>query len=380
MSTHEKGLEAPMTGWNKAFPTSEMNLAKRIFQIALVAICYLVVARLSLFLAFENTNASPVWPPSGLAFAAMLIWGRRIWPGIFMGALAANLLAFYGNHHMVSPTIGFVSIAIGIGNTLETVTGYFLLSFWVKGSPLESGIGGLKFVGIAMIMSLVSASIGTVSLGLGELAPWMLFQKILFTWWLGDTAGILVLTPLAIAAVSVFDYPRTLGRGLEAFGFILAIILVAKGVFGGWWQFVGIQPMAYALTPVLLLIAFRSGATVALLGMVLVSLMAIMGTVHGTGPFSTSSMNDKLLLLQAFIGVISVTVLILGASLVERRQTNRELKNANEFLETRVAERTRDLESKAVELNQKNSELESFNLAAVGRELRVIELKTQIST
>ena len=97
MSTHEKGLGAPMTGWNKTFPTLEMNLAKRILQIALVAICYLVVARLSLLLAFENTNASPVWPPSGLAFAAMLIWGRRIWPGIFMGALAANLLAFYGN-------------------------------------------------------------------------------------------------------------------------------------------------------------------------------------------------------------------------------------------------------------------------------------------
>jgi integral membrane sensor domain MASE1 len=229
------------------------------------------------------------------------------------------------------------------------------------------------------MMSLVSALIGPACLAAGGIVPWDMFGKILFTWWMGDTTGVLVFTPILIAARSDLNLPRTLGRSAEAAGLLLIILLVSKGVFGGWWHFAGIQPIAYALTPFLLMIAFRSGATIALIGMILVSVLAILGTVNGMGPFSSNSTNDKLLLLQAFIGIISVTLLILSASLVERSQSNRDLKEANESLESRVADRTRDLEAKAAELNVKNAELETFMQAAVGREMRIIELKGQVN-
>lgn len=352
---------------------------KNIGLIAVVALVYLIAARLSLFLAFEKTNASPVWPPSGIAFAALVLWGPRVWPGVWIGAFAANLLTFHSNFQSVSPTLFLVSIGIAAGNSLEGLAGYFLLRHWVKGSPLQKGQNGLKFVALAPMMSLVSALIGTASLVAGGVIPWEMSGKILFTWWIGDTTGVVVFTPILLAARNDLNLPRTLGRSAEAACLLLIILLVSKGVFGGWWHFAGIQPIAYALTPFLLMVAFRSGATIALLGMILVSVLAILGTVNGMGPFSTSSTNDKLLLLQAFIGVISVTLLILSASLVERSQSNRELKEANESLETRVAERTRDLEAKAAELNAKNSELEAFMQAAVGREMRIIELKGHVN-
>src|SRR2546423_10149621 len=93
--------------------------AQNFFLILGVAVIYFIFARLSLLLDFQNSNATPVWPPSGIAFAAALILGRKIFPGIVIGAFAANLTVFLTNHTCAPLTAIWTSMIIAIGNTLE---------------------------------------------------------------------------------------------------------------------------------------------------------------------------------------------------------------------------------------------------------------------
>ena len=91
--------------------------ANRGLEILGIAAVYFVAARLSLLLAFEHSNATPVWPPSGIAFAAVLLLGARAWPGILIGAIAANVVAFLSNQALSPLMTALASASIGIGNT-----------------------------------------------------------------------------------------------------------------------------------------------------------------------------------------------------------------------------------------------------------------------
>src|SRR5271154_2175493 len=90
----------------------------------IIAILYALVAYGSLQLAFEGTNATPVWPPSGIAFTAVWFLGYRIWPGIWLGAFIANMVVFIHNGWTFIPAAP-VSVLIGIGNSLEALLGVF---------------------------------------------------------------------------------------------------------------------------------------------------------------------------------------------------------------------------------------------------------------
>src|SRR5712664_3985592 len=87
--------------------------------IIVIAVVYFASAELGLSLASAHTNVTPVWPPTGIAIASLLIFGWRVWPAIFIGALAANLCT-----HIPIPT----AFGIAFGNTLEGLLAIFLLN------------------------------------------------------------------------------------------------------------------------------------------------------------------------------------------------------------------------------------------------------------
>ena len=99
---------------------------KRILLILGIGFLYFLAARLGLILAYYNSNASPIWPPSGLAFALLLIFGKRVLPGIYIGAFAANVVVFTANHAADGTTVILTSACIALGNTLEALTGAYL--------------------------------------------------------------------------------------------------------------------------------------------------------------------------------------------------------------------------------------------------------------
>src|SRR5438093_11677340 len=155
---------------------------------ALLALAYYVTARLGLVLQLPGTNASPVWPPSGVALAALLFFGVRLWPGIVVGAFLANFFT------LPSGTTGLLaSIVIAIGSTLEQVTAWLLLRRLVAtGSFFDKTRSLFWFVATALFSCTAGSIIGVAALWSTGIVPRSINGSAWFTWRLGDPAGMLV--------------------------------------------------------------------------------------------------------------------------------------------------------------------------------------------
>jgi PAS domain S-box-containing protein len=302
---------------------------KWLIEMIATAIIYYGAARLGLLLAFQNTNASPVWPPSGIAFAMILLLGYRVWPGIIIGAFLANVVVFLANKTADTGSIVAVSSFIATGNTLEAVSGAFLLHRFVGfRNPLNRSRDVFIFVSVALLMCLVSSTIGPISLCLTGIAPWSLYRTIWFTWWLGDTVGILVLTPFLL---SWYKLPLVRWRSrlfVELVLFLVLLFAVCQIVFGRWFPIS--YPQAFILIPFIVWAAFRFGQSAVVLSTLLVSGVAIWGTIHGSGPFVREMVNEWLWLLQSFVGIVTVTGLVLAAVLTERKRVEEVLRDSEE--------------------------------------------------
>ena len=175
------------------------GMPARLPGLALLALCYALVARASLLLAFANTNATPVWPPSGIAFAAVLLIGYRAWPAIMLGAFAANLATFHANGLPLGGAVALASGAIAAGNTLEALAGAWLVRRYADTTqPIGQLQNVYKFALVAMAMCLVSSGIGATTLVFFGLATADAYATVMLTWWVGDTAGVTSSTPAII--------------------------------------------------------------------------------------------------------------------------------------------------------------------------------------
>jgi two-component system CheB/CheR fusion protein len=280
-----------------------------------VALVYFAAAKLGLTMAFVAEQVSPVWPPTGIALAAMLL-DRRLWPGIALGAFFANLTA----HEPVATAAG-----IATGNTLEAVLGAWLLRRSGTRPSLERLRDVLALIGLAALGSTtVSATIGVTSLCLGGVQPWHDFGSLWWVWWIGDAMGDLVMAPLLLVWVS--SPPRRWRRwrvteGAAVVGGLVALSIV---VFAGLRGLGGSRaPLEYAVFPFVVWGAVRFGQ----LGVVTVtfvsSTLAIASTVNGFGPLAVGTVHESLVLLQLYLAVVAVTGLLLGAAIMERNAAER---------------------------------------------------------
>jgi signal transduction histidine kinase/integral membrane sensor domain MASE1/CheY-like chemotaxis protein len=314
-------------------------------EVLVVAVFYYGAARLGLQLAFEKTNATPVWPPSGIAVAAVLVLGYRVWPGILLGAFVANVVAFLANQAAgVFATVAISSV-IATGNTLEAVVGRVLLTRWVGAhSPFTRAPDVFRFTAVAGLACLVSSSIGATAVGLAGLAPPAGYGTIWFTWWLGDAAGVLLVAPLLMTWSSQPRLGWGRGQRIEAALLFVSLLVGVYVGFGGWLPAPAAHnPLTFAPLPWLVWAAFRFGPREAATAAAVTSGIAVWNTVNGLGPFVRGTINESLLLLQAFVGVVTVTILTMAALVAERRSAEARLRKAHDALEARVAERTRAL-------------------------------------
>lgn len=290
--------------------------------IAVLAAVYFAAGKLGLMMAFVHASATAVWLPTGIALATFLALGYQLWPGIFLGAFLVNVT-----------TAGTVSTSIGIavGNTLEGLAGAYLVNRFANGCKfLERAKDVFKFTFLAgLVSTAVSATFGVTSLCLGGYAAWANFGPIWWTWWLGDVGGALIMAPLLLVWSGNWRIRWNQEQVLEAGLLLLALVLFAQAVFGGWPPAkIKNYPLDFLCIPVLVWSAFRFGQRETVTATFLLSGMAIWGTLRGFGPFVRESQNESLLLLQTFMDVITVTAMVLAANVSERRRAEEEIQTS----------------------------------------------------
>lgn len=293
----------------------------RIAAILGLAAVYAITALLGLLLDPVGGFATLVWAPTGIALAAVLLLGYHLWPGVFLGALVANVLTG-------APPLA--AAAIAAGNTLEAVFGVWGLRRIRNFQPsLERLRDVLAFMCIAVLAPIVSATIGVTSLGLAGTIASTQLAGAWRAWWVGDFIGALLVAPLVITWSAKRSQHFTRSQLSEMLAIAVTIILVGGIVFFGRTPLERTSFLqAYIMFPVLLWAAVRfeqRGATVAV---VLASLIAIAGTAQGSGPFSRPELRQSLFVLQTFMGIVGASFLVLATALTERGRARDELRRA----------------------------------------------------
>lgn len=294
---------------------------EQILEQALTAGVYFAAAKLGLRMAFENPSASPVWPPTGIALAVLLLRGSRLWPAVFVGAFFANV-----TNAATQGAVG-TSLGIAVGNTLEAFFGATLIRRYAGGADaLDSPRNVFRWTVLgAMLAPAVSATIGVRCLIAGGYAAPPAFGYTWVTWWLGDAGGALILAPFLIAWARPSSFPWTLRRAGEAVLVAVALLLLSGLVFGTPFRWTShTYPLPFTL-PLLAWAGFRLGRRGTATAVLALAALSIWGTLEGHGSFAWSDPGVSLLLLQIFLSVSSATALAIAASVDERKHGERNL-------------------------------------------------------
>jgi integral membrane sensor domain MASE1 len=274
--------------------------------IGLLAAAYYGAAKLGLSFAFETPSVTAIWPPTGLALAALVLVGYRLWPGVAIGAFLAN--SWTGIP--LAATIG-----ITCGNTLEALVGAYLLHRVANFRPTLGRVRDvLALVVLAgAVSTAVAATIGVASLLMTDEVAAGSVASVWRVWWLGDMGGDLLIAPVLMVAATCWPFTRAPGRAVEAIALAAATVGVSALIFSRETN------LAYLVFPLLMWAALRfwqPGATAASL---VVATIAVVFTNHDRGPFMASNLDDSLLLAQTFVGVCGVTFMLLAAATTQRR-------------------------------------------------------------
>jgi integral membrane sensor domain MASE1 len=284
---------------------------------------YIVAAKLGLSLAYATAQITAVWPPSGIALVAIFILGYRYFPGVFLGALIANLLT----HESAG-----VAIGISIGNTLEALAGVYILREWVEfKGRFTSPWTVLGFAAACIVSPIVAATIGTDSLALGGLIPSHHYWGNWVTYWAGDLMGALVIATALFVFLDKSTYKPLGERPVEG-GFVLASLLAASTLaFTTQGPFSGIR--FYLLLPFMIWAALRFTKLGVATSTLIVSTVAIWATVNNLGAVSQVAPDQSLISLLIFVLVLSETMLLLAISIEERVNAEAALLHKTQELE-----------------------------------------------
>lgn len=291
---------------------------------AALAAGYIVAAKFALLAAIPPGYATAVWPPSGIALAALLLFGKRLWPGVFLGAALVNIGV------QSSP---LAAILIGCGNTLEAVVGALLVERYL-GTPrmFERGGDVLSFVIAACSSATVAATVAAVPLALIHSLSLPQLYWNWWTWWQGDAMGMVLVTPMILSWSAREKLAWTPSRIAEGAALAIFAPLTTYFLFSGGRALS--LPLTFLVLPFIIWAAVRFGQREVTALVAAVCAIAISFTVAGRGPFVTERLNESLLFLLAFMSTVAVIGLVLNvivggrgralASLEEAMQEVRE--------------------------------------------------------
>ncbi len=303
-------------------PPTRVRLRRDILRITLLALAYFGAAQLGLFLAVSQHNVSPHWPAAGLALAALLLLGTRVWPGVFLGAFLANL------NTDVQP---WVAALIGAGKTLAALAACAILRR-IPGfrTSLDRLTDVLGLTAVSLLAPVLSATVGIGSLYLGDATEGQPPSALWRTWWSGDLLGTLLVAPLILVWSS--HASRRLSRG--QIGEVCAMVLVIGGVSAAVYHGDLVTPSF--LYPLLLWPALRYGLRGGVIGTAILAVTAVWGTTLERGPLVGATPEQTFANLQVVLSISMVLALVVGAVTAERERVQAAWQEASESLRSLV--------------------------------------------
>jgi diguanylate cyclase (GGDEF)-like protein len=309
---------APMNGTTDGSQKLRRGLRSsgpQVLQILGVAAAYYLAARVGLQLPLVRGQVTPLWPPTGVALFSLLLLGRRIWPGVSLGALLVNV--------PIGPS-WFAVASIATGNTLAPLCSYWLLrrvGFRTELNRLRDGLS-LVLLG-AMAGMLVSASIGSLALLASHAIASSDFWAVWSVWWAGDAMGVLVITPVLLF-LRTARWPRSapVRWWIEAVALLLSTAIVTAAVTQTRLG------LLFLVFPFLIWAALRFRLGGATLCVLIVSALTIHAAAVASGPFAGNELLVNMTILQAFNGSAALTGLLLAAITAERTGAFQNLEQA----------------------------------------------------
>jgi diguanylate cyclase (GGDEF)-like protein len=309
-------------------PLTMMQWLARTAQVGLLAAVYFTAAKASLLLAIPPGYASPVWPPSGIALAALLVFGNRLWPGIWLGAAVVN----FGVNDSI-----LAGVMIATGNTLEGLAGATLIRRSI-GVPhrFERGEDVVKFVAYSAASATIAPTVGLVPLSIADSLPWDELMRNWLTWCQGDITGIVIVAPLLLTWCSREALLWNARYAYEGVVFLLLLAITAIGVFGHVAAPLAPFARAFVILPFIVWAAFRFSQREVTTVTAAVCTIAISDTMRNLAVATPQTLNESLLLLLLFTSTLVITGLVLSAVMQERSRTLSELRSALRNLHTQA--------------------------------------------
>lgn len=324
-----------------------------------VTLLYFASAQAGLMYAVVGSTVTLVWPPSGIALVAILTYGYRISFGIALGAILAN--AWTG---LPIP----LAAGIAIGNVLEAIIGVYLLKRLARfQNRLERRRDVFALIILAATCStMISAFVGAFTLTMGGIISFGEYASVWLKWWLGDMMGVLVVAPPLLIFL---NHPRPVlswMKTVEAVGLFTILLVVSYMIFATpQLAGHGYYPASLAIFPFVIWGALRFDHWGATLVTLLISILAIWGTVQGAGPFAVDSSVDSLVGWCIFVNVVAITGLLLAAFSSEQHRSQADIKSAHDKLEQRVKDRTHELVRIHEGLQQEIAERKRLEVALI---------------
>ncbi len=314
------------------------RIGQSVRSICAIVVTYFFTAKLSIItlnLGQETIQASPVWLPSGIAVAAFLLLGRRIWVGVAMGAFGVALSMMLDKPWGIALLI---SLGSAIAATLQALTATYLLRRVGFRPTLDRLQDALWLITLAaMVSPIVNATVSTAASYLAGALTWELLSQNWWKSWLENGMGILVITPVIL---TWHDWGKVLHRQrrvLEALICLVCLVAISGFVFGARSGLEASQyPLEYLPFPLTVWAVLRFGQVGAFSSSLLISIIAIGGVSQKRGPFvvmaGSAYEQQAILLLQTFMGVVAITTLILATAVAERQQAESRLRRSEASL------------------------------------------------
>lgn len=305
-------------------------------KMAVLAIAYFTTGWIGLLVAVPPGYATAVWPPSGIALAGLLLWGPRVWPGIWLGSFLINAWVSYS---ATQTYLGVASLAvaasIAAGSTIQALLTAHLLRRWIgAGRIFTAGPATLGFAAVVGLCCVIAATWGVTTLRITGVVDYEKFLESWHTWWIGDVIGALVITPMLLNWRTLLPYDAPPWRMLESLGALLLLATVTAFVF--YYQTpVGeaMYPLTFLPLPFLVWVACRTSPGGVALATCIVSAIAVVATSNGSGPFARSLPNESLLFLQFFTGLSTLMALTLASAVTGHKTAAISLRRLSAELE-----------------------------------------------